>query len=304
MKIYQYYTPNFLPKQGEILTKEFFTKGLEIGRIDWYNDKLKMERGKLKIISQWREHAMKKLLKPNHLPAAAAGLGGLALVLRRLVYAFAVDEKNLLTGNHPLEIALWVLTAAALGYLVVNVWKLDGSDDYSDNFRPSFAAGVGHVLAAAGILVTVLTNAPRMSGYLGTFWQYLGYLAPVFLVVAGAARVQGRQPNFLLHLIPCLFLVVHIVNHYQLWCGNPQLQDYLFALLGTMALMFFSFYNAAFDVGSGKRRMQMGMGLAAAYLCMAELAVTQYPYLYLGGIAWALTGLCSAYPRPRRQEEA
>lgn len=246
---------------------------------------------------------MKKLLKPNHLPMAAAGLGGIALVLRRMLYAFAVDEKNLLPMYHPLELALAAVSVAALAYIFFTVWKLDGSDAYADNFRPSLSAGIGHVLAASGILVTVLSNAPMMSGYLGTLWQYLGYLAPVFLVVAGAARVQGRQPNFLLHLIPSLFLVIHIINHYQFWCGNPQLQDYVFTLLGTMALMLFGFYNAAFDADLGKRRMQMGMGLAAVYLCMAELAVSRYPFLYLGGIAWALTDLCSAYPRPRRTEE-
>ena len=35
--IYLYYT-RFVPmKQGEIVTKEFFRKRLEIGGIDWYN---------------------------------------------------------------------------------------------------------------------------------------------------------------------------------------------------------------------------------------------------------------------------
>lgn len=247
---------------------------------------------------------MKKLLKSNYLPVTVAGLGGIALVLRRVLYVFAVDEKNLLPLYHPLELALAAVSIAALVYIFAGVRKLDGSNDYADNFQASLGAGIGHVLAASGILVTVLTSTPMMSGYLGTLWQYLGYLAPLFLVVAGAARVQGRQPNFLLHLVPCLYLVFHIIIHYQYWCGNPQFQDYVFTLFGTMALMFFSFYNAAFDAGSGRRRMQIGMGLAAVFLCLAELAMTQYPFLYLGGIAWVLTDLCSLYPRPQPSEEA
>lgn len=246
---------------------------------------------------------MKKLLKPNTLPAVTAGLGGIALVLRRLTYLFAVDEKGLLIAHHPLLIALWGLTAIALVYILLNVRRLDGSNDYADNFRASTPSAVGHVLAASGLAVTVLFNRPFMDGYLGTAWTALGYASPVCLLLAGFARMGGRKPCFLLYLVPSLFLVIHIIDHYQVWCGNPQIQDYIFTLFGTMALMLFAFYNAAFSVGLGKRRMQMGTGLAAAFLCMAELAVSRYPYLYLGGIVWALTSLCSPYPQPKRAEE-
>lgn len=247
---------------------------------------------------------MKRLLRPNHLPIVTAGLGGIALVLRRLLYLFAMDEKGLLVSGHPLEFALIAVTGIALGYILITVWKLDGSNDYADNFRASIPAAVGHVLTASGMAVTVLFNGPVMQGYLGTAWRVLGFAAPVCLLLAGFARMGGRKPFFLLHLVPTVFLMVHIINHYQVWCGNPQLQDYVYTLFGTMALTLFAFYHAAFSVGLGKRRMQMGTGLAAAYLCMAELAVSQYPYLYLGCIVWALTDLCSPYPQPKQAEEA
>lgn len=244
---------------------------------------------------------MKKLFMPKNLPVVTAALGGIALVLRKLLYTFAVDEKNLLPVNHPLEVLLLLLTGAALVYIAAGVWKLAGSNRYKDNFAPSRRAMAGHVAAAAGILITLLSNGPMMPGYLGFLWRVMGYLSPVCLVLAGMARMQGRRPFFLLHLIPCVFLVLHIVNHYQVWSGNPQFQDYMVTLFGTMALMFFAFYNTAFDVGSGRRQMQLGMGLAAVYLCMAELAASRYPFLYLGGIAWALTGLCSLTPKPKTQ---
>ena len=247
---------------------------------------------------------MKKLLSPHTLPAVTAGLGGIALILRRLLYLFATDEKGLLAANHPLSIALWVLTAVTLALIALYVRRLDGSNDYPDNFAPSIPAALGHILAATGMAVTVLFSRPSMGGYLGTAWTVLGYATPVCLLLAGFARMRGRKPFFLLHLIPTMFLVIHIIDHYQLWCGNPQLQDYVFTLFGTMALALFSFYTAGFAVDLGSRRMQLGMGLAAAYLSMAELACSQQPYLYLGGIVWALTGLCHIYPRPRQTEEA
>ena len=242
---------------------------------------------------------MKKLLKPRFLPVMAAALGGIALVLRRLLYGLAMDARGLLESGHPLETALIVLTGLVLLGIVLKAESLYGSEEYADNFRADKPAAVGHLLAAAGIYLTAVTHQPLMRNYIGQFWQCLGYLAPVCLAAAGYYRFRGQKPFFLLHLIPCLFLVFHIVDHYQQWSGNPQMQDYVFALLGAMTLMFFAFYSAAFEVGMGNRRLHLGMGLAAVYLCLAELAMTEYPFLYLGGAAWALTGLC--HPKPRRR---
>lgn len=244
---------------------------------------------------------MKNLLKSENLPAVTAGLGGIALVLRKLLYIFAVDEKGLLITHHPLETLLTIVSAAALLYIVASVWMLDGSNRYRDNFSADAASALGHVAAAAGIVLTMMTRQPMMANYLGRIWKLLGFVAPVCLLLAGYARLQGKRPFFVLHLLPCIFLVFHIVNHYQHWSGNPQFQDYLFTLFGTMALMFFAFYNAAFDVGSGRRRMQLGMGLVAVYLCMAELAQSLYPWLYLGAIVWILTSLCSLTPVPKTE---
>lgn len=246
---------------------------------------------------------MKHLFKSANLPTIAVGLGFIAQIMRRLLYTVAVDEKNLLLANHPLEMGLLLLSALTLAFLGLSVWKLDGSGAYEDNFTPSRQARNGHIAAAVGIALTVLTNQPRMPGNLGSIWQVLGYLSPLCLLAAGLCRGQGQKPFFLLHLIPALFLTMHIVNHYQTWCASPQLQDYLFTLLGTMALMFFVFYTACFDAELGRRRMQLGMGLAAVYLLIAELAATRYPWLYLGGIVLVLTDLCSLTPQPKREAE-
>lgn len=245
---------------------------------------------------------MKKWIKPNNLPVLTVALSVIGLLLRRMLYAFAVDEKNLLPANHPLELLLWVVTAAAMGFVLVSVWKLDGSNRYVDNFAPSAPAAVGHVLGAVGIFLTVFLKEPMMAGALGRLWKGLGFLSVPCLVLAGYARLDGKRPFFLLHMTACLFLVFHIVNHYQVWSGNPQLQDYVFVLFGTMALMFFSFYMTAFDVGSGRRRMQLCMGLAAVYLCVVGLPDSGYPFLYLGGIAWVLTDLCTLHPKPCLKE--
>lgn len=244
---------------------------------------------------------MKKLLRSKFLPAITVALGVVGFLLRWGLYAAALDGKGLLPKGHPLEILLWVVTAAALSLILAGAWNGKGSNRYVDNFGPSLAGAVGNILMAAGILLTVLLRQPKMPNLLGALWKLLGFVSAPCLVLAAFQRVQGKRPFFLLHMAACLFLVFHIVNHYQSWSGDPQLQDYLFTLLGTMALMFFGFYTAAFEVGSGRRRMHLGMGLAAVYLCLVNLSGSGYPFLYLGGIVWVLTNLCTLDPKPLQQ---
>ncbi|MBQ2927510.1 MAG: hypothetical protein IJD98_02945 [Oscillospiraceae bacterium] len=245
---------------------------------------------------------MNNSCKKRKLPAAAALLGCAAALLRVMLYGLAQEQRGLLVQGHPLTWALIVLSAAALAIIGFGAWKLDGSGEYCHNFGPNPRAFAGHLAAAAGIGITMLTRMPQMYGYLGQLWRLLGWLSPLCLVAAGFARKKGKQPFFLLHLIPCLFLAVHIVNHYQQWCADPQLHNYAFALFGQMALMFFAFYTAAFDANIGQRRMQLFMGLSAVYLLLAELVTTRYFWLLAGGIAWAITDLCSLTPVPKPEK--
>ncbi len=218
-------------------------------------------------------------------------LGMAALGLRWQLYQTAVDEKGLLQRMHPLSLALLALTAAALLVIYFIVWKQTESASFEEGNPRGILTALGHAVMAGCILSVVLAGSPRAIGYLAIAWKWLGFAAPLCLLLAGTARLQGRKSSFLLHVVPCLFLVVHIVSHYQTWSGNPQMQDYVFALLGAMALMFFGFYTAALEADSGSRRMLLGMGLAAIYLCLAEVANSAYPQLYLAGMFWVLTEL-------------
>ena len=227
------------------------------------------------------------------LPVMMLIWGITALVLRKVLYATAVDVKGLLLRNHPLSIALTVLTIGVLIRTLLAVRKLDTADSYEELYVSGLPGAIGNAAAGAGILVTVLTSSPGMGSYLESAWRILGLAAPVCFVVAAVARVFGKKPFFLLHVVACLFFVLHIVTRYQLWSGNPQMQDYVFTLLGTMTLLFFGFYTAAMEAECGSFRMRFGMGLAAVYLCLGELARSSCPALYLGGILWVLTDLCS-----------
>lgn len=236
---------------------------------------------------------MKTNQEGRWLRAAVTIMGIAAMALRRMLYLTAVDEKHLLVWRHPLEIAVAGVSAAVLVFVALAAFRCRGSERYEDNYPADVPAALGHIAAAAGIFCVVWGAESTASGYIGMLWQLLGFVSPVCLVLAGVARMRNQKPFFLLHMIPCLFFVLHIVNNYQTWSSNPQLQDYVFSLLGAMALTFFAFYTAAFAADCGNRRMVLGSGLAAMYLCLAELGWSGCPALYLGGFFWALTGMCS-----------
>jgi len=236
---------------------------------------------------------MKRNSGSYRLPVMMLIWGIAALVLRKALYATAVDVKGLLLRYQPLEIALTVLTIGVLVRIAVAVRKEKRSVPYEDDQFTGLPGAVGSVAAGAGILITVLTTAPGMGGYLESAWRCFGLAAPVCLLLAGIAKALGKKPFFLLHVVVCLFFMLHIVTRYQSWSGHPQMQDYIFALMGAMALLFYGFYTAAQEAGCGNFRMMLGMGLAAIYLCMAELARSSCPAMYLGGIAWVLLDLCS-----------
>lgn len=241
---------------------------------------------------------MKKLFNPTNLPIVAVVLGCGGLLLRRLLYAVAVDVKNLLPLKHPLEIALWVLTAAAVLWIIAAVWKLDGSAKYEDNFQPSLMAAVGHYIAAVGIALTVLLPW-SMAGRLVPVRKVLGILAALGLVVAGNNRKAGKCPLFLTHLAVCAFFVAHMLGNYGIWCSNPQLQDYWLDLSASALTALFAFYEAAFDSGMGKRRMQLGTGLLAGCLGIAAISGSEHIMLYFGCAVWAVTDLCTLTPKPK-----
>ena len=244
---------------------------------------------------------MKNKSNAANLPTIAVVLGCIALVLRRMLYAVATDARGLLRANHPLEIALWVLTALTVVWAIVSVWKLDGSAKYADNFRPSVVASLGHYIAAAGILVTVLL--PWYSyGKLIAARRIFGILAAVGLILAGRDKKTGKCPLFLTHLAVCVFLGLHVLGNYGIWSSNPQLQDSFFDLLGGVMAVLFAFYEAAFDAGMGKRRMQLAAGLLTAYFGYGALSGSAYPMLYFGCAVWAVTDLCALKPIPKETE--
>ncbi len=234
---------------------------------------------------------MKNILKPEKLPLLTVALGSIGLVLRLLLYMVAVDEKNLVRMGHPLEILLWLVTAAAAVLVIAGVRNCAGSRRYSHNFGPSRLGAVGTAALAVGVVVTVLEGGVAPAG-LELVRDLLGVLSGAGLLVAAFSRWQGKKPFFLLYGLVCVFFAIHMVSSYQLWSSNPQIQDYVFTLIACIGLMLFSYQQAAFCAGLGKRRRLLAMGLTSVFSCLVCVSGTENPILYLTGGIWAVTNLC------------
>ena len=244
-------------------------------------------------------------MKPNpkHLPLLCAGLGILTAALRLVQASFGTDAKGLLILWHPLDLLVWAVTAATAIFVVLAVRKLDGSSLYADNFAPGTPAAIGCTALMGGI-AAVVSVAPNIFIRLEVIRMYLGLLALPALLWVGACRIRGKKPFFLLHGVVCLFLVIHTVSHYQSWCARPLMQSFFFPMAASIFMTLFAYYQTAFDVELGNRRMLLGVGLLGSFLCLAAAARGEDLMLYLGGAVWMLTNLCSLTPVPKKEEPA
>lgn len=238
---------------------------------------------------------MNAMKKPSSLPCIATICGTAAFGLRKCLYAFAVDQRGLLISGHPLTLALWAVVILAAAFLL---WQARKHSVCEYSFAPSAAAAAGSTLLAVGLLMTVLHHTPSGTGTITLLWKILGFLSAPSVMWAGISRRKGQKPFFGTHAVLCLFLLVHMVSRYQVWSGDPQLQNYIFQLLACVALTLFSYYCAAFEADMGSRRMQLATGLLAVLLCTVALSGSEYRSLYLCGLIWAATNLCAAEVKP------
>jgi len=234
---------------------------------------------------------MKQIVRRRDLPLVCLALGGLGSVLKKGLYALGLDSRGLLTPWHPMGIGLALVSAAALALIVTQVYRCQPEKVRPVNQMAALLSAVGCFFNAAGILLTVTLFPPLTTGYTAFAWRPLGFAAGISLLMLGYSRLSGRKPLFFLHLLVSLFYVFHILDHYRAWSSDPQILDFLFALLSAVALALFAFYCAAGDVELGRNRMRLGMGLASLYFGVVELADTDFFLLYLSSIVWVYTAL-------------
>ena len=245
---------------------------------------------------------MNKLCKLNLLPFTALTAGLAGWFLRALLYTTALDEKGLLSALQPVEWVLWLITLGAAAVLALRVWKLADSDHYESCFAPSAAAALGSLAMAAGILLTVKDEPSTFPGLVSKLWTITALLSVPALAAVSIYRLKGKKPFFGCHFLVCVFFLLHMVSRYQIWSSNPQLQDYFFSLAGSVLMTLFAYRQVAFEVGLGRRRLQLATGLAGVVFCLTAIHHSGTPMLYLAGAVWMLTGLSNGVPSVETEE--
>ena len=226
-------------------------------------------------------------LKPKYLNFLILGASAAAFALRKTLYAFGFDGRGLLVENHPAALALWGLTAVVAVLLILFALRPQGG---AVTIAPRLGAA-GAFAAAAGVLINAMAELARREVPMAPLVGLLGIAAAAALAFTGLCRLKGLRPTFLFHTLICLNFVVRLISHYQIWCADPQLQDYCFQLLGTVCAMLFAYHRAALDMKGGNRRTLVIMGLLGSYCCCLSVVASDAPTLYAGLAAWMITNL-------------
>ena len=225
----------------------------------------------------------------KRLPLAALVMGLVCQIGRWTLYRTAVDATGLLKAGTPLEWGSYALSVLAIGLFAAAAGKLREPDAFAS---PTFAA-LGQLIGGLGLGWTAARYSGEMPGLLGIAWKILGIISAICLILSALQTFQKKTPHFLALLAPCLFWLVHLIDNYRGWSGQPQLQSYLFALLATMAMALFTYYTAGSAVGMGKPRLRVFAGLSAGYLCLAAMlpGPEKNQLLFFTSALWALFSL-------------
>ena len=223
------------------------------------------------------------------LPLAALVMGLACQIGRWTLYRTAVDATGLLTAGTPLEWGSYALSILAIGLFAAAAGKLRETEVSSE----PILAGLGQLIGGLGLGWTAVRYSGEMPGMLGNLWRILGIASALCLIWSTWCTFRRKNTPFLLSLAPCLFWLVHLIDNYRGWSGQPQLQSYLFALLGTMAMTLFTYYTAAEVVGMGKPRLRVFAGLSAGYLCLAAMlpGPEKTQILLMSSALWAVSDL-------------
>lgn len=184
-------------------------------------------------------------------------LGAAALTaLRYYQLARCMDAGGLLIRGSRVTwgyVGVSVLLIAALVLLIVKMDKTPGKEVHFHcgigwNLLSAFAAAA--LMAGCGLCS--LRTPMEDTVHLAVFTA--GVLAGALLIISDALRIWGKSSNFLLLLIPTLFLGVRLIFDFKQWSTDPVVIDFCFRLLASVTTMLACFQLAGFPIGAAKKR--------------------------------------------------
>ena len=216
------------------------------------------------------------------IPLLALLSGLVCAGLRWLLFRNHTDALGLLETGTLVETGVFLLTG-----LCLVLFALAARRGWAGENR---LAAPGQMLGGLGIFLTALGNSGQMAGPVASLWKIMGLIAGICLIVQGVCAARKRPASYLLPLAVCVFFLLHLIDNYRGWSSQPQLQKYLFDLLASLSLTFFSYCDAARKVSLGKPKTRIFSGLCAVYFCLAAIPGSpEFTVLYALCALWALT---------------
>ena len=223
-------------------------------------------------------------------PLAALAMGLFGAGLRGLLYRTALDGNGLLRQGHPLETAVWLLTAAVfvLAFAAGRTsWKKNQVPDLP---RRRISAGVGDILLGAAVCASVFAGTLEGFPSLMPVRKVLGALCAAALILSGVCHILGKKVPFLCPAAASVFFLLNALTSYPVWSRDPQLQDYAFTLGAEICLCLFSYYRSALSLGLPGRKQRFVSGVLGVFLCAAAVSGSD-SWIHIAGAVHILTTL-------------
>ncbi len=210
-------------------------------------------------------------MKRNYLPVLAllsAVFGAIALAgLRYYQLVFCMDENGLLARD---SIIAWIFLAVIvilIVALVLTIVRLDKSAGVEQDCHRCIFWHLCSAAAAAGLMAGCGYYALKISvsDTLKLVLFSVGVVCGALLIISDALRIMGKSSNFMLLLLPCLFLAGKLVFDFKQWSYDPIVIDFCFKLLASVTAMIACFNLAGFPIGIGKKR-------ATVFFCLLAFA--------------------------------
>lgn len=223
---------------------------------------------------------MKKSMNYGMLAPVFLVLGAAAMLVRRWLFTRVEDSIAYLLPRLTLpEVILWVLTAAA----IVSAFILTRKTALTVP-----AAGIavaGDVLLAGGILLLFFEDVPGPSALVLTYRVFC-VLAVLSLLASALLTGIHKKVPFLLHLSPCILLVLHLLICYQLWSEVPQLMNYVLGLGAVLCLALAGYFRLARAAGLPEKCWYHAIGLLGIYFCAGAAGQGTFGFFFTAAAIW------------------
>lgn len=226
---------------------------------------------------------MKKIFNEKLLPwlPMATGIGG--LLLRVWLFAIGPDERGLLPESHPANILVYAVAVLTLVLLLLCM------PDRERTVEASPAVGgigiAGQVAAAVGILAASFTESGASFDAISILNAAMAVIAAVCLILLSLRHLTGHRKASYELVFVTVYFMTHLVCQYRHWSAEPQLQNYLFQMLGSIFLMTACFYRTSLSLLGGRVRGFAFFNQAAMFCSILSLNTVMWPF-YLAMAVW------------------